>query len=174
MNRWDRIWAERGHPTRGHAAFLDRIGGLLPSGGRALDLAGGAGRNAAWLAARGFDVTVCDSSAVGLAIAVKHVRCQTLLRDIEADGPPDGAWDLVLVHSFLHRPVFAALNTEWLVFVQPTETNLERHPKPSRRFLLGVGEVRDLLQGYEIVHLEESWGAEGRHEARVVARRLPG
>ncbi|HJN75568.1 MAG TPA: class I SAM-dependent methyltransferase [Myxococcota bacterium] len=174
MDRWDRIWAERGDELQQHSAFLDRVAHLLPVSGTALDLAGGAGRNAAWLAARGLDVTVCDRSVVGLALAEKHVRCQTLVRDVEVHGPPDGPWDLVLIHHFLHRPVFAALDCEMLVFVQPTTTNLERHERPSRRFLLEPTEVRDLLQHMQIVHIEEDWGPEGRHEARVVARSARG
>jgi len=172
MDKWDRIWTERGHAVSGHAAFLDRIADRLPTRGRALDLAGGAGRNATWLAARGFDVTVCDRSAVGLTLAAEAGH-KTLQRDVEAEGPPEGPWDLVLIHHFLWRPVFDLLDTDWLIFVQPTTINLERHPRPSERFLLRPGEVVELLAGQTVVHLEEGWGAEGRHEARVVARTPP-
>lgn len=169
MDKWDRIWSERGHAVSGHSAFLDRVAELLPTQGRALDLAGGAGRNALWLASRGLEVTVCDKSAVGLELAAGR-GLRTLQRDVEVEGPPPGPWDLVLIHHFLWRPVFARLDTAWLVFVQPTTTNLERHPRPSERFLLRPGEVQGLLAGFEVLHLEEDWGPEGRHEARVVAR----
>ncbi len=179
--KWNRLWAERGHATTGHTGFLDRVQHLLPERGRALDLAGGAGRNATWLAARGLDVRICDIAEQGLALArtladERGVKLHTELRDVEALGPPPGPWDLVLVVHFLHRPIFDALELSpggILVFVQPTERNLERHERPSRRFLLQEGELRGLLGSYRVLHFEEDWGAEGRHEARVVAQRAP-
>jgi len=176
--KWNRLWAERSHATTGHAAFLERVAHLLPERGRVLDLAGGAGRNAVWLAARGLDVTVCDIAEQGLALAralseERGGALRTVVRDIEAHGPPPGPWDLVVIFHFLHRPLFDALDLSpggILVFVQPTERNLERHDRPSRRFLLREGEVHELLADYRVLHLEENWGPEGRHEARVVAQ----
>ena len=41
----------------------------LPMKGRALDVAGGTGRHARWLAQRGLRVTLCDISPVALAAA---------------------------------------------------------------------------------------------------------
>jgi hypothetical protein len=40
--------------------------------------------------------------------------------------------------------------------------------------VLEDGELPSLVRGLEIVRLEEGWLAEGRHEARVVARRPAG
>ncbi len=58
-----------------------------------------------------------------------------------------------------------------LVFVQPTKSNLQRHERPSARFLLEDGEVPRLVQGLEILSYEEGWLEEDRHEARIVARK---
>ena len=44
--------------------LVEEVAGLVP--GRALDLACGEGRNALWLAERGWQVTAVDFSAVGL------------------------------------------------------------------------------------------------------------
>jgi hypothetical protein len=49
--------------------------------------------------------------------------------------------------------------------------NLERHSRPPREFLLDEGEARRLVQGWEVVHAEEGWLTEGRHEALIIARR---
>jgi tellurite methyltransferase len=54
--------------------------------------------------------------------------------------------------------------------LQPTVTNLERHPKPPRSFLLESGELAGLVTGLEVLELEESWSDDGFHEARLVAR----
>ena len=48
-------------------AWIEQVTGTLPPG-NAIDLAAGEGRNALWLASRGWSVTAVDFSAVGLAI----------------------------------------------------------------------------------------------------------
>jgi tellurite methyltransferase len=58
-----------------------------------------------------------------------------------------------------------------LAICHPTRTNLERHEKPSARFLLDEGELRDLLGDLSLLEYEESWGKDGRHEARMLASR---
>jgi SAM-dependent methyltransferase len=146
-----------------------------------LDIAGGAGRHAIWLAKRGLDVTVVDISQVGLQIAAERgaaagVSLQSMFVDIECDPLPPGPWDLIVCAHFLHRPLFAVFPQllrpgGLLVVVHPTQANLERHEKPPRRFLLQDGELPTLVTGLEIVHYEEGWLAEGRHDAVLVARR---
>ncbi|MFF3210917.1 class I SAM-dependent methyltransferase [Streptomyces sp. NPDC002886] len=72
---WDGFYADRERPVPFFAAKpdenlvsgLDR--GLIPAGGRALDLGCGPGRNALHLAARGFEVDAVDLSPTALAWA---------------------------------------------------------------------------------------------------------
>ncbi len=99
---WDRryegstlLWTAE--PNR----FLVAEASDLPAG-RALDLACGEGRNAVWLAERGFDVTGVDFSAVaiekarGLASA-RGVSGEWVAADLLAYRPEPGAFDLVIV-----------------------------------------------------------------------------
>ena len=53
----------------------------------------------------------------------------------------------------------------------PTRSNLRRHPHPREAFLLDDGELPSLVGDLEVVSYEEGWLDEGRHEARLVARR---
>ena len=82
---------------------------VLPlSPGRALDLGAGEGRNAVWLATRGWDVTAVDFSAVGLAkadrLAADHdVTVTTAVADVLTHDVGEAAWDLVLL-SYLQLP----------------------------------------------------------------------
>ena len=79
---------------------VEATDGLAP--GRVLDLAGGEGRNAVWLAESGWSATVADFSPVGLekALALAESRGVSITT-IEADAvtwdPPIEAFDLVLV-----------------------------------------------------------------------------
>ncbi len=105
---WDERWRERDLHVRGDAseALAAEVGDAAP--GRALDLACGAGRNALWLAERGWRVTAVDFSAVALAQARRLAAERRLAVDwVEADvldfEPEPGAFDLVLVF-FLHLP----------------------------------------------------------------------
>jgi hypothetical protein len=57
----------------------------------------------------------------------------------------------------------------WLCCEIATVRNLERHARPSRRFLLEAGELRALCEPLESVFYDEDWH-DGRHVARSVAR----
>lgn len=159
------------------------LDGVLPRRGRAIDVGGGTGRHALWLARRGLEVTLADVSDVALGIAADAARreglpLRTLQIDLEAAPLPSGPWDVVVCTYFLHRPLFDAFPAAlapggWLVFAHATRTNLERNPRPGPTHLLEDGEIRTLVRGLEVVRCEEGWFEEGRHEARLVARRPP-
>jgi SAM-dependent methyltransferase len=106
---WNRRYAttDRIHSTAVPNRFLvAEVTGLAP--GRALDLACGAGRNAVWLAQRGWRVTAVDFSDVGLTMARElAAKCQVSVEWIEADvvtwTPAALAYDLVCV-MYLQLP----------------------------------------------------------------------
>ena len=58
-----------------------------------------------------------------------------------------------------------------LMVVQPTVRNLERHEKPPRPFLLEDRELLTLASDLNVIHYEEGWLEEGRHEAVVIAEK---
>jgi SAM-dependent methyltransferase len=179
--KWDAKYADAAFAPREPSAVLVGLDRRLPRSGRALDVAGGGGRHAIWLAQRGLEVTVADISPVGLALACQRaaeagVRIAAIQIDLEANGLPPGPWDLVVSVCHLHRPLFAAYPAALapggvLAVVQPTRKNLERHDKPPADFLLDEGELSRLVQGLEVVHYEEGWLADDRHDAVLVARR---
>lgn len=183
--KWDARYAGRDPEMEdAPSPFLVSVAHHLPREGRALDVAGGAGRNGLWLAARGLRVTIADVSAVGLRVASaraerRGLQVSTVCVDLEQEPLPDGPWDLIVCILYLSRPLFAKMADALapggvLVFLQPTVTNLERHEKPPRAFLLEPREIEQLLpSSLEIVVLDEGWSPDGHHEARVVARRPP-
>jgi SAM-dependent methyltransferase len=97
----DLVWSAE--PNR----FLVTETEHLPPG-RALDLACGEGRNAIWLARRGWAVTAIDFSAVALDKARRRaealgVRVNWAVADVTAFTPAAAAFDLVTV-LYLHLP----------------------------------------------------------------------
>jgi len=163
------------------SAVLMQLAEYLPISGRALDIAGGAGRNAIWLARRGLKVTLADISSVGLALAraravAAHVEIETVELDLERQSLPTGPFELVLTNCYLCRHLFPSFPTLLaddgrLVVVQPTKKNLERHEKPPADYLFEEGELRKLAAGLEIVHYVERWSADERHDAVLVAKK---
>ncbi len=91
----DLVWGAE--PNR---RLVTEVEALPP--GRALDLGGGEGRNAVWLASRGWDVTIVDFSRAGLDRAREMAqRAGVPLTDVLADlgeyVPPAGSYDLAIV-----------------------------------------------------------------------------
>lgn len=92
------LWA-----TQPHQQLQDIAGELIP--GTALDLATGDGRNAIWLAQRGWDVTAVDFSDAGLDIGRQRAMEEGLsinwqLGDV-TEWAPDQQFDLITV-TYLH------------------------------------------------------------------------
>lgn len=178
--RWDRVWAERG-AIGAPAAFLVEHEALLPRAGRALDVAGGNGRHAVWLARRGLDVTIVDVSEIGLAQAVAAApRLRALRLDLEREPLPTGPFEIVLCVHYLDRANRDSYVTRLapgglLIMAQPTIRNRERHERPSERFLVAEGELAAWARGHglELLVAREGWTAEGRHEAALIARVAP-
>jgi SAM-dependent methyltransferase len=101
---WD---LEYGRPDRAPAQrpgrlLVEAAEGLAP--GRALDLACGEGRNAAWLAERGWRVTAVDFSAEALRRARRlNAAVDWLQADVRKVTIAEGAYDLVVL-AYLHLP----------------------------------------------------------------------
>ncbi|MFJ9539746.1 class I SAM-dependent methyltransferase [Streptomyces sp. NPDC101225] len=88
--------------------FVEEVLGGLEPAGRAVDLAAGEGRNAVWLAERGWEVDAVDFSAVALEkagqmAAERGVRLRTVHADLMAWEPPEATYGLALV-AYLHLP----------------------------------------------------------------------
>ena len=116
QHEWDELYAstELVWTAEANRFVVEELADLPP--GRALDLGTGEGRNAIWLAERGWQVTAVDFSAAGLAKAARLAgrRGVTDVRWVEADlrgyQPGPAAYDLVLV-AYVHLlpDEFAAL-----------------------------------------------------------------
>ncbi|MTV27047.1 class I SAM-dependent methyltransferase [Nitriliruptoraceae bacterium ZYF776] len=188
--RWDARYAGRDAPPGPASRYLTERAHLLPITGRALDVAGGIGRHALWLAQRGLAVTLVDVSGVALEQAARAAAAaarplEVLRSDLSTDPLPEGPFDVVLVHHYLDLAVWRSLPARLagggvLLVCHPTVRNLDRHDRPSRRFLLpehaAVEVAADLAAGdphLEVLEATEGWTDEGRHEAHIVVRRRP-
>jgi SAM-dependent methyltransferase len=161
MTRWDERYRRGQHLDSKPSALVIAAASLLPPG-RALDLACGPGRNAVYLASRGWRVTAVDSSPVALGLlkeraAAAGVEIDAVLADLEAGGftPGAEAYDLVCVIRYLQRDLFSAIRAS----VRPgglaaAEALLEGPHNPA--YLAAPGELRAHFAGWEILQSAES------------------
>lgn len=99
--KWDEryrsgAYLERTHPSVLLEEWLDRL-----PGGRALDVACGAGRNALYLATAGYEVDAVDISTAALERARQTaeelgVDIQWYARDLEHEPLPEGSYALIV------------------------------------------------------------------------------
>lgn len=169
-------------PSKVLVRLIEKVQSLKNGGlGKALDLASGGGRHGIFLAGLGYEVTLCDISEVGQRVAreratAKGVLVKSLVHDLEEGGQVSGTWDLIVSVCYLHRPLFEKIPAMlspggYLVVVQPTQTNLERHDRPPAPFLLENQELPRLAESLEVVHYEEGWLEDGRYDAALIARK---
>ena len=125
--------------------------------GRALDVAGGLGENAAVLALAGWRVVTCDLSDVAVARArARAVELKADVRLVQADAlrlPFRGPFDLIVVSMFLER----AIAPELVRLLAPGGT-LFCEQKMDGAYAIGPGEFPRLYAGLETLLLEEEGG----------------
>ena len=108
QRRWDKRFRGEGFAFGKEAnSFLKKHITLLPKG-KALDLATGEGRNAAFLARHGFEVDAVDISKMGLRKAQKlakemGVKIHALAADLDTYQIERGEYDLIINFYFLRR-----------------------------------------------------------------------
>ena len=141
------------HPDK-PSAWVERWAGLIPAGGRVLDVACGHGRHARWLAARGYAVDAVDRDSAAVAALSGIDRVQAVCADIE-EGPwpfARGAYAGVIVANYLYRPLFPelllALRGDGVLIYETFAAGNERYGRPSNPgFLLRPGELLDVVRG---------------------------
>ena len=160
-------------------AYNDYILPLLPAKGTALDIAGGVGRNAIWLAARGWRVTLVDVSDAGLAIATERAKDLpiTFVQQDLTLGIPPGSFDLILNFFYLERSLYGRIVSALApggLLIFKTYTRL--HPALSGgkgpthpMHLLAPGELLHEFEGLDVLYYRETVRDKG--VAEVIARK---
>ena len=185
-NHWEKKYSGEGYePDKNPSALLTEwLDDRTP--GRALDFASGAGRNALYLAEKGYDVTAVDisSSAIELAEQTargKGLKIKWVVADLD-DFAIREKYDLILV-SFFHVSKNMALSiTDALKkggvllyeshMLSPSSAVNESH---KHRFHFKPGELRQLFKGLNILSYEEiqarNHGDDPSYLARLVAQK---
>ena len=171
--RWDRQHAKTQGAER-PSTFLRQIfegaAWQLPPG-RALDIAAGKGRNALYLAERGFEVIAVDISNVALSAArrnsqEKHLHVDWQQLDLEQSSFPGGEYDLILNINYLQRSLIAkikaALRPGGHVIFETylVDQQVIGHPK-NPQYLLTHNELLDHFRDFRVLYYREGKFSDG-------------
>jgi len=163
------------------SSFLIDSFDLLP-GGLALDLAMGEGRNAIYLATRGFDVDGVDADARRVERARAAARrlgapIRAIVGNVE-DGSyiiPLDAYNVISVFNYLHRPLFKDIKDGvvpgGVVVYQTFTIDHAQYGRPTNPdYLLQPNELREVFSDWEILRHREIAGSSRRDgQMRAIA-----
>jgi SAM-dependent methyltransferase len=168
LDEWNARYRSReridGEPSQ---LLIDSAADVAP--GRALDLACGAGRNAAWLAGRGWDVVAIDGASEAIRLVREQdARIDARVLNLESNAPlpfGDATFDLVAILYFLHRPLFAEAKRVLRPGGMLVTAIRARGINP--RYCISLDALLGELAGLEIVHTS------GGEITEAVARKAP-
>jgi tellurite methyltransferase len=150
--------------------------------GTALDLAAGTGRNAIWLAQRGWEVTAVEGAPTAADILEKRSgRLALSVRAVVADlqkgefAIQPAAWDAITICYYLQRDLIewakAGLRLGGILIAIVHTTEGDEQPTETR---MSAGELLTYFRGWEILHQYEGKPDDPEHRrsvAEIVARR---
>jgi tellurite methyltransferase len=187
---WDQKHRERSHSSMEPdpllvSAYSDFLSST-PGGAekrKALDIAGGVGRHAVWLAERGWQVRLLDISDVAIEQARENARLSkaggSIVTEIQdLDGSQDFGleqYDLIVCFFFLQCKLFPALAAALkpgghLIYKTYTTEHTQFGKGPSHpMFLLEPNELLRAFSSMRILHYHETTKEKG--VAELVARK---
>jgi tellurite methyltransferase len=184
LARWDEKYrsGERGAEDSPTILLVEVAEKLAP--GTAIDLACGTGRNALYLAERGWAVTAVDGSEKAIEVvqmrsAVGGLNVHTKVADLTAPSftmPPE-AFDLILIAYYLQRDLFAKVKAA----VRPggVVVAIAHTPEPDEKWSekrAAPGELRRFFDGWEYLWDYEGPSRDPAHRrpvAEIAARHPP-
>jgi tellurite methyltransferase len=187
QSRWNRLHAERrggGEPSRFLQEIIDS-GHWTIAPGKALDVACGKGRNALFLASRGFQVTAIDISPVGLEHGRERGKANSLSitwqqADLEDLQVAAGEYDLIVNINYLQRSLMPRLKGALkpgghVIFdTYLIDQRAVGHPK-NQDYLFDHNELLDQFRDFRVLLYREGKfldGTEPSFRAGILAQKV--
>lgn len=181
---WDERYAGGKYSSAEPHKLLVNLAEKLKAG-KALDLACGTGRNAIFLAEKGWTITAVDNSAVGIEIAAQRAKEKGLKLDFRVADLEKGefeieenAYDLICDFYYLQRDLFprikTALKPNGIVIAA---IHIYGDAEEPHEFSLKEGELREYFKDFEILHYHETSqtdtdaGEHHRRTAEIIAKK---
>jgi tellurite methyltransferase len=178
IQEWDERYRAGEQVFRTPSPLVVEFAQLLPAGS-ALDLASGPGRNAIYLAERGWHVTAVDGSSVAMELLrARNLSIDALVADLErhefAFAPE--SYDLILSCYYFQRSLIPAMKLALrpgglLIMIAHLSGRDQPHGSPTRA---SSGELRASFPEWRVLQYREGEPDESYHRhavAELVARK---
>ena len=183
-NKWNQRYAEDSYHKNNPVTLVEDWLPGLP-GGRALDVACGAGRNAIFLAQAGYQVDAIDISHEGLELARQEAEnlglsVNWIEHDLDHPYPFDTNYNLIIVMWYVDLGLISRLCDclapgGYLICEEHLITDREVIGPTSSNYRVAPGVLREAVSGLDVLLYEESieMNAEGEQvaSARVVVKK---
>jgi len=167
---------------RGPAQLLVDNIQLLPTG-QALDVAMGKGRNAVYLAKKGFDVEGVDISPQAVRSALGQAReagvtLKARVADLEIDYHIEkSAYDLIICFNYLQRSLITqikdGLRVGGIVVHETFTVDQAQFGKPTNPdYLLKYNELLNLFRDFRCLYYREGIAEERKALASIIAKKV--
>lgn len=164
------------------AEFLVKNLTLLPKG-KVLDVAMGNGRNAVFLAGKGFRVEGVDLSREAVTAALQAaqkagVRVAARIDDLEAGfAIPEQTYDIIICFHYLHRPLIPmlkqGLRRKGMIVYETYIIDQTRFGRPRNPdHLLRHNELLELFQDFRCLRYQEGIFDNRRALAGIIAQKV--
>lgn len=166
---WDRKYSRTGDYVFGKkpAKFLSDNYQYIPEGAKILDVGMGEGRNAVYLARKGFRVSGVDISSVAIRkakiLASEYgVRIDTVNSSMEKFAAQNNSFDVIICFYYVDR----TLNKKLIKMLKPgglliyeshtdNQRKVKGHEYYDQRYLLRSGELLGMFPNMKILKYEE-------------------
>lgn len=172
MRNWDERYTDPDYVYGTEAnEYLVSVADHIPQG-KVLSLCEGEGRNAAWLAQQGCDVTAVDASGVGLRkarelAASRGVQIDTVVSDLAHFDIEPAAWDAIVsifchvppeLRAGLHRQCVEGLKPGGVLVLEaytPRQIDYGTGGPPTAELTMHLEGLEAELDGLEFLHAVE-------------------
>jgi len=180
---WDRKYNQSEYVYgKAPAQFLARNFHYISQGAKVLDMGMGEGRNAVFLARKGFKVTGVDISAVAVRKARKlarefGVRINTVVASLNKYKIEKNSLDAIVCFYYVDRSLTEKMMS-WIkpggVIIYESHNDLQRNVKGSenydKRYLLREGELLSMFKKFRILKFEEPLHL-GKYTSSVIVQK---
>jgi tellurite methyltransferase len=179
---WDKLYNTRSYVFGKEPALFLKDHSHLLHGGRALDIAMGEGRNAVFLARRGFTVDGVDISEVALRKAKRLARenrvdITTIIADLTNYQIKPDSYNVILNFDYFQRSLIPQIKKGLkrkgiIIYENHTVDQLSnlKGQHIRRDYLLNKGELKELFKDFEILVYQET--NDGKNaKASMIARK---
>jgi len=147
--------------------------------GKVLDLAMGEGRNAVFLATKGFDVLGMDISEKGLEKAhalakANGVSIETKVVDLEATQLEKDRYDGIICTYYLQRDLYQQMKTAvksgGRILVETYNVDYLNYSRFPRKYLLETNELLEIFKDFKIIRYEAYDNGKEAYSAIIAER----